>query len=46
MELKKLHECSLPTQAVDKEPAGFPIAEAAHPEAGNTSDRAKLVFCL
>jgi len=44
MELKKLHECSLPMQAGAKEPAGFPIAEAAHP--GAPSDRAQLIFCL
>lgn len=33
-------------QAIEKEPAEFPIAEAAHPGAGNTSDRAQLIFRL
>lgn len=35
MELKKLHERSRPMQAVGTEPAGFALAEAALPEAGN-----------
>lgn len=46
MELKKLHECSLPTQAVEKEPAEFLTAKSAHLGAGNTSVRAQLVFHL
>lgn len=35
MELKKLHERSLPMQAAGREPAGFALAEAALPGAGN-----------